>query len=40
MPKLDKLLQLDGLELEAPAPLGDLGLSRELSGLAEVEGEI
>ena len=40
MPKLDKLLQLDGLEIEAPAPLGDLGLSRELSGLAEVEGEI
>jgi len=22
MPKLDKLLQLDGLEIEAPAPLG------------------
>jgi len=37
MEPLDKTL---GLEIEAPAPLGDLGLSRELSGLAEVEGEI
>ena len=40
MPKLDKLLQLVGLEIEAPAPLGDLALSRELSSLAELEGEI
>jgi hypothetical protein len=37
MEPLDKAL---GLEKEAPGPLGDLGLSRELSGLAEVEGEI
>jgi hypothetical protein len=29
-----------GLVKETPAPLGDLGLSRELSGLAELEGEI
>jgi len=42
MPKLDQLLELDDLTVtkEAPAPLGDLALSRELSGLAEVEGEI
>jgi hypothetical protein len=37
MEPLDKVL---GLEKEAPAPLGDLALSRELSGLAELEGEI
>jgi hypothetical protein len=37
MEPLDKTL---GLVKEAPAPLGDLGLSRELSGLAEVDGEI
>jgi hypothetical protein len=37
MEPLDRAL---GLEKEAPIPLGDLGLSRELSGLAEVEGEI
>ena len=36
MEPLDKAL---GLEKGAPAPLGDLALSRELSGLAEVEGE-
>jgi hypothetical protein len=29
-----------GLVKEAPVPLGDLGLNRELSGLAELEGEI
>jgi hypothetical protein len=44
MPKLDKLLELDGLTVTARqtgiAPLGDLALSRELSGLAELEGEI
>jgi hypothetical protein len=44
MEPLEKALGLDGLTVtvtkEAPALLGDLALSRELSGLAELEGEI
>jgi hypothetical protein len=44
MEPLDKPLGLDGLTVtvtkEAPKPLGDLALSRELSGRAEVDGEI
>lgn len=37
MSPLDKTL---GLEKEAPAPLGDLGLNLELSGRSELEGMI